>query len=56
MNRRQFLSAGAAGLGLAAREFGQQAGQKPLRVGMIGVGTIAGFFVSSSDIRRSSKG
>jgi predicted dehydrogenase len=35
MDRRQFLSAGAAGLGLSALAF---ADQKPLRVGMIGCG------------------
>jgi predicted dehydrogenase len=35
MHRRQFLSAGAAGLGLSAFGF---ADQKPLRVGMIGCG------------------
>jgi hypothetical protein len=33
MHRRQFLSAGAASLGLSAFGF---ADQKPLRVGMIG--------------------
>src|SRR5689334_14100154 len=35
MNRRQFLSAGAAGLGLAGLDFAQS---KPLRVGLIGCG------------------
>src|SRR4051794_21031035 len=35
MNRRHFLSAGAAGLGLAALDFAQS---KPLRVGLIGCG------------------
>src|SRR5690348_6676342 len=35
MNRRQFFSAGAAGLGLAALDFAQS---KPLRVGLIGCG------------------
>jgi predicted dehydrogenase len=39
MNRRQFLGAGAAGLGAAALGFGGQAGgSKPLRVGLIGSG------------------
>ncbi|MGO9261416.1 MAG: Gfo/Idh/MocA family protein [Bryobacteraceae bacterium] len=42
MNRRQFLRAGAAGLGFAAAGFGEQAsGQKPLRVGVIGTGWYA---------------
>src|SRR5437867_1694519 len=35
MNRRQFLSATAAGLGLSAAEFAQS---KPLRAGLIGTG------------------
>jgi len=42
MNRRQFLCAGAAGLGYAAAGLGEQAtGQKPLRVGVIGTGWYA---------------
>jgi predicted dehydrogenase len=42
MNRRQFLQAGAAGLGLAAAGLGEQAtGGKPLRVGVIGTGWYA---------------
>ena len=35
MNRRQFLTSSAAGLGLAAAGYAQQ---KPLRVGIIGSG------------------
>src|ERR1044072_5682942 len=35
MNRRQFLSAGAAGLGISALGYAQN---KPLRVGLIGCG------------------
>ena len=39
MNRRQFIGAGAAGLGLSAAAFAQGlAGQKPKRVGIIGPG------------------
>src|SRR5215471_8775673 len=39
MNRREFLSAGAAGLGLSARVLAEQlADQKPKRVGIIGPG------------------
>src|SRR5215831_16277827 len=38
MNRRQFLSASAAGLGLSAIGY---ADQKPLRVGVIGTGWYA---------------
>src|ERR1035441_8635366 len=39
MNRRQFIGAGAAGLGLSAAAFAQElAGQKPKRVGIIGPG------------------
>ena len=39
MNRREFLSAGAAGLGLSARAMAEQlADQKPKRVGIIGPG------------------
>ena len=39
MNRRQFLRAGAGGLGAAALGLaGQAGGSKPLRVGMIGCG------------------
>ena len=42
MNRRQFLRAGAVGLGYAAAGLGEQAsGQKPLRVGVIGTGWYA---------------
>jgi len=39
MNRRQFIGAGAAGLGLSAAAFAQElAGEKPKRVGIIGPG------------------
>ena len=39
MNRREFLSAGAAGLGLSAKALAEQlADQKPKRVGIIGPG------------------
>src|ERR1035438_5527619 len=39
MNRRQFIGAGAAGLGLSAAAFAQElAGQKPKRVGIVGPG------------------
>src|ERR1035438_1262480 len=39
MNRREFLSAGAAGLGLTAKALAEQlADQKPMRVGIIGPG------------------
>src|SRR6516164_7029893 len=39
MNRREFLSAGAAGVGLSARVLAEQvADQKPKRVGIIGPG------------------
>jgi ornithine cyclodeaminase/alanine dehydrogenase-like protein (mu-crystallin family) len=39
MNRREFLSAGAVGLGLSAKALAEQlADQKPKRVGIIGPG------------------
>src|SRR5450755_2858199 len=39
MNRREFLSAGAVGLGLSAKALAEQvADQKPRRVGIIGPG------------------
>jgi predicted dehydrogenase len=38
MNRREFLSAGAAGLGLAASVLAEQVDQRPKRVGIIGPG------------------
>ena len=38
MNRREFLSAGAAGLGLAAGVLAEQVDQRPKRVGIIGPG------------------
>ena len=39
MNRRDFIGAGAAGLGLSARSLAEQiSDQKPKRVGIIGPG------------------